>query len=68
MAATAVLTAARGEKSDTVFRVIDLDPESDVIEVGQGLLLLDAYHDLEKHDAFYSIGLAGGELRRSTAP
>jgi dipeptidyl aminopeptidase/acylaminoacyl peptidase len=57
------LTAGAGRKSDTVFRVIDLDPEGETI-APDGQLLLDAYHDLEKHDALYAIGAAGGELRK----
>jgi dipeptidyl aminopeptidase/acylaminoacyl peptidase len=57
------LTAGKGRKSDTVFRVIDLDPEEETI-APDARLLLEAYHDLEKHDAFYSTGPAGGDPRR----
>jgi dipeptidyl aminopeptidase/acylaminoacyl peptidase len=57
------LTAGEGRKQDTVFRVIDLDPEEEVI-APDARLLLEAYHDLEKHDALYSIPPAGGELNR----
>ena len=57
------LTAGEGRKSDTVFRVIDLDPDEETI-APDGQLLLEAYHDLKKHDALYSIGSAGGELTR----
>ncbi len=59
----ACLTAGEGRKSDTVFRVIDLDPEEETI-APDARLLLEAYHDLEKHDALYSIMPAGGEMRR----
>jgi dipeptidyl aminopeptidase/acylaminoacyl peptidase len=57
------LTAGEGRKSDTVFRVIDLDPDEETISP-KARLLLEAYHDLEKHDAFYSIALDGDDLRR----
>ena len=57
------LTAGEGRKSDTVFRVTDLDPEEETI-APDARLLLEGYHDLEKHDALYSINPAGGELRR----
>jgi dipeptidyl aminopeptidase/acylaminoacyl peptidase len=57
------LTTGEGRKIDTVFRVIDLDPEEETI-APDARLLLEAYHDLEKHDALYSINPAGGELRR----
>ena len=57
------LTAGEGRKNDTVFRVIDLEPDEEAITPDERLLL-EAYHDLEKHDALYSIYPAGGELRR----
>ena len=57
------LTSGMGRKQKTVFRVIDLDPEDETI-APEAQLLLEAYHDLEKHDALYSIGSAGGELTR----
>jgi dipeptidyl aminopeptidase/acylaminoacyl peptidase len=57
------LTAAEGRKNETVFRVIDLDDEEETIAPDTGLLL-EAYHDLEKHDAFYSIGPDGGGLQQ----
>jgi dipeptidyl aminopeptidase/acylaminoacyl peptidase len=57
------LTTGEGRKQDTVFRVIDLDPDEETF-APDGRLLLEAYHDLEKHDALYSIGPTGGELRR----
>jgi len=57
------LTAGKGRESETVFRVIDLDADEETLVPGAPLLL-EAYHDLEKHDAYYSIPPAGGELRR----
>jgi dipeptidyl aminopeptidase/acylaminoacyl peptidase len=57
------LTTGEGRKNDTVFRVTDLDPDEETIAPDEPLLL-DAYHDLEKHDALYSIPPSGGELRR----
>jgi dipeptidyl aminopeptidase/acylaminoacyl peptidase len=57
------LTTGEGRTNDTVFRVIDLDPDEEAIAPDEPLLL-DAYHDLEKHDALYSIAPSGGELRR----
>ncbi|MCW8985784.1 MAG: prolyl oligopeptidase family serine peptidase, partial [Thermoanaerobaculales bacterium] len=57
------LTDGEGRKADTVFRVIDLDPEEETIAL-KARLLLEAYHDLEKHDALYAIGPTGGELTR----
>jgi len=56
-------TAGEGRKRNTVFRVIDLDDEEEAIAPDSGLLL-EAYHDLEKHDAFYSIAAGGGDLRQ----
>ncbi len=58
-----VITGGEGRKTTTVFRVVDLDPEEDVLPTDQELLL-EAYHDLEKHDAFYAGALGGGTLRR----
>jgi dipeptidyl aminopeptidase/acylaminoacyl peptidase len=60
------ITAGEGRKSNTVFRVIDLDPERETIEPGSRLLL-EAYHDLEKHDAFYSIRPDDGDLQQLLA-
>ncbi len=59
----ACITSGRGREAHVVYRVIDLDPREESIEPGAPLLL-DAYHDLEKHDALYSVGPTGGELRR----
>ncbi len=54
------LTAGREE--ELVFRLIDLDPEEDVLKPG-ARLLLRGYHDKEKHDAFYAaeLGRSGTE-------
>jgi dipeptidyl aminopeptidase/acylaminoacyl peptidase len=60
------LTDAEGRKKDTVFRVVDLDDEQETI-APDASLLLEAYHDLEKHDAFYSIGTDGGDLQQLLA-
>jgi dipeptidyl aminopeptidase/acylaminoacyl peptidase len=57
------LTGGEGRKADTVFRVVDLDPEEETIPPNSQLLL-EAYHDLEKHDALYAIGTTGGALTR----
>ena len=57
----ACLTRGEGRKNTTVFRVIDLEPEEDSI-APDSTLMLGAYHDREKHDAFYSIGTNGGDL------
>ncbi len=46
------LTRGLGRTQQTVFRVVDLDPESDVIEVSAPLLF-EGYHDRKKHDAYY---------------
>jgi dipeptidyl aminopeptidase/acylaminoacyl peptidase len=52
--------AGEGRKTATVFRVIDLEPEEKTI-APDTQLLLEAYNDLEKHDALYAIGTTGGE-------
>ena len=57
------LTEGEGRERDTVFRVVDLDEEEEALAPDTALLL-EAYQDLEKHDAFYSAGSAGGDLRR----
>lgn len=57
------LTGGEGRTADTVFRVVDLDPEEETIPPNSPLLL-EAYHDLEKHDALYAIGTTGGALTR----
>jgi dipeptidyl aminopeptidase/acylaminoacyl peptidase len=57
------LTSGEGRKQKTVFRVIDLDPEDETI-APKSQLLLEAYHDLEKHDALYSVGSVDGKLTR----
>ena len=59
-------TSGDGRRHDAVFRVVDLDDEGETIAPDAGLLL-EAYHDLEKHDAFYSVGPDGGDLRRLLA-
>jgi dipeptidyl aminopeptidase/acylaminoacyl peptidase len=57
------LTKGAGRRSDTVYRVIDLEPEEDFLDPASPLLL-EAYHEREKHEALYSISAAGGELKR----
>ena len=57
------LTGGEGRKADTVFRVIDLDPDEETIPPNSQLRL-EAYHDLEKHDALFTIGTTGGALTR----
>ncbi len=57
-----MLTAGRGREDQVVFRVIDLDPEEDTLATNTGLLL-SAYDDRAKHDAFYAADPGGG-LRR----
>jgi dipeptidyl aminopeptidase/acylaminoacyl peptidase len=57
------ISGGDGRKEKTVFRVVDLDPEEEFLAAGRELLL-EAYHDLEKHDAFYSGTLGTTELRR----
>ena len=57
------ITAGEGRKTSTVYRVVDLDPKEEVLPAG-GELLLEAYHDLEKHDAYYKGTLGAAGLRR----
>ncbi len=57
------ITGGEGRKATTEFRVVDLDPEEDVLP-SAGPLLLVAYHDLEKHDAIYSCVLGDAKLRK----
>ncbi|MCJ7756192.1 MAG: hypothetical protein MUP13_16650, partial [Thermoanaerobaculales bacterium] len=57
------ITGGVGRETTTEFRVVDLDPEEDVLP-SVGPVLLEAYHDLEKHDAFYSGALGAAWLRR----
>ena len=57
------ITGGVGRETTTEFRVVDLDPEEDVLP-SVGPLLLEAYHDLEKHDAFYSGALGAARFRR----
>jgi dipeptidyl aminopeptidase/acylaminoacyl peptidase len=57
------LTRGLGRKNNTVFRVIDLDPEEDST-APDSTLLLGAYHDGEKYDAFYSMNFAGSDLKK----
>ena len=56
------LTAGRGREEKVVYRVIDVDPEEDVIGTGD-TLLLSAYDDMAKHDAFFAVTLDGEGLR-----
>ena len=56
------LTAGRGRNEGIVFRIVDLDLDDDTIE-SDAVLLLSAYSDRLKHDAFYSPA-SGGELRK----
>ena len=56
-----MLTAGQGRKNQVVFRVIDLDPEEDTLATN-ARLLLSAYDDRAKHDAFYAVD-PGGDLR-----
>jgi dipeptidyl aminopeptidase/acylaminoacyl peptidase len=57
------LTGGGGRESDTVFRVVDIDPEEETL-TPDAPLLLEAYHDLAKHDAFFSTTPDGTEMRR----
>ena len=61
------LTRGEGRERDTVFRIVDLDDEEDTLATGSSLLL-EGYHDLEKHDGFFSIEPTGGEMRPLYAP
>ena len=61
------LTRGEGRRSDTVFRMVDLDAVEDTLATGS-TLLLEGYHDLEKHDRFFSIEPTGGEMRLLYAP
>jgi dipeptidyl aminopeptidase/acylaminoacyl peptidase len=57
------VTLGRGRGSDTVFRLVDLDPEEETL-TPKAPLLIEAYHDLEKHDAYYSIAQDGSGMSR----
>ena len=57
------ITGGVGRETTTEFRVVDLDPEEDVLP-SAGPVLLEAYHDVEKHDAFYSGALGAARLHR----
>ena len=48
------LTRGVGREKKTVFRVVDLDPESELLDASRPILV-EGYHDLEKHDAYYSL-------------
>jgi len=50
------VTGGQGRRRQIVFRIIDLDPDEEVLPTG-ATLLLEAYHDREKYDAFYSVRL-----------
>jgi len=54
-----MLTGGRGRKDQIVFRVIDLDPEEDALPLN-ARLLLSAYDDRAKHDAFYAADPGSG--------
>jgi len=54
-----MLTDGRGRKDQIVFRVIDLEPEEDTLPLN-ARLLLSAYDDRAKHDAFYAADPDGG--------
>jgi len=47
------ITGGEGRETTTEFRVVNLDPKEEVLPT-DGPLLLEAYNDLEKHDAFFS--------------
>ncbi|MGD9252995.1 MAG: hypothetical protein PVG92_03575, partial [Holophagae bacterium] len=57
-----LLTGGEGRKTKTVYRVVDLGPEEDTIPMDANLVL-SAYHDTEKHDAFVAIEAESGEMR-----
>ncbi len=57
-----LLTAGQGRESEVIFRILDLDPEEDTIPAGADLML-SAYDDMEKHDAFYMASPARGSMR-----
>jgi len=48
------LTRGLGRDQKVAFRVVDLDPESKVLDPSRPILT-EGYHDLEKHDAYYSL-------------
>jgi len=48
------LTRGFGRQEKIAFRVVDLDPESKVLDPSRPILT-EGYHDLEKHDAYYSL-------------
>jgi dipeptidyl aminopeptidase/acylaminoacyl peptidase len=54
------LTGGLGREQELTFRVTDVDPDEDSL-APDAQLLLSAYHNQEKHDAFYtaSIGAVG---------
>jgi dipeptidyl aminopeptidase/acylaminoacyl peptidase len=56
------LTGGIGRQNNLIFRVLDLDPEEEATEP-DAQLLLTAYDDREKHDAFYTIALGSQDLR-----
>ncbi|MCP4902725.1 MAG: S9 family peptidase [bacterium] len=56
------LTKGEGRKNETEFRVIDTNDEIDWIDASDELLL-SAYHDKEKHFAFYSSHPSGGGVK-----
>lgn len=58
------LTAGRGDT--LIHRVVDRDPKEDTLEPGAPLLLR-AYHDLEKHDAFVLARLGEAGTRAAYA-
>jgi dipeptidyl aminopeptidase/acylaminoacyl peptidase len=48
------LTRGVGREQKIAFRVVDLDPESELLDPSRPILI-EGYHDLEKHDAYYSL-------------
>ncbi|MEX1311651.1 MAG: prolyl oligopeptidase family serine peptidase [Candidatus Sulfomarinibacteraceae bacterium] len=56
------LTRGVGREQKTVFRVVDLDPESEVLDPSRPILV-EGYHDLEKHDAYYSLTAEDGAVK-----
>ena len=47
------LTGGTGRRQETTFRVVDVDPEEDVIEP-DSYLLVEGYHQKQKHNALYT--------------
>jgi dipeptidyl aminopeptidase/acylaminoacyl peptidase len=60
--AVTCLTGGNGRSEELVFRVVDLDPESETQNPAQ-TILVEGYHDREKHDGFYILTEDGGPRR-----